>query len=326
MTTTQLDDGGVDLSALLGNDEEPLERALDGQTSGPLAVLGSPFGGRETVLARAADRLDARHVRFDADTSAADAVDALAGGPTVVEGCHHLYTRTVGGFGPLSRFLDALAETETTVVTGWNRFAWSYLDAVRDIEMVFPTHIETRGLSGEEIATFVEANATERPTFRRDEADESPFTVHRREVTVANRTVSVPLPALDRKALVARRADDLDPKTAAFERLAAVSDGNPGAALAIWKRCVDGDVRPTDIEAPDLDADLDRVAAFCLRILLSTERVDRATLADRIGPRTPRLLGRFARAGIVRSEDGTVRLQPAGVPAAVAVTERWGVL
>ncbi|MUV85780.1 hypothetical protein GJ631_04135 [Natronomonas sp. CBA1123] len=326
MTTTQLDDGGVGLSALLGDDEETFSRVVDGRTPGPLAVIGSPFGGRETVLARAADRLDARHVRFDADTSAADAVDALAGGPTVVEGCHHLYTRTVGGFRPLSQFLDSLAETETTVVTGWNRFAWSYLDAVRNVGTVIPTHVEINGLSGEEVATFVEANATERPTFRRDETDESPFTVRRHEVTVADRTVSVPLPALDRKAMVARRTEDLDPKTATFERLATVSDGNPGVALAIWKHCVDGDVRPTDIETLDLDADLNREAAFCLRILLSTEWVDRATLADRIGPRTPRLLGQFARAGVVTSEDGTVRLQPAGVPAAVAVTERWGVL
>jgi hypothetical protein len=326
MTTTQLDAGSVGLSVLLGDDEETFGRAVDGPTTGPLAVIGSPFGGRETVLARAADRLDAHHVRFDADTNADDAVDALAGGPVVVEGCHHLFTRTVGGFRPLSRFLDALAETETTAVTGWNRFAWSYLDAVRGIETVFPTHIEVGTLSGEDITEVVEANTTERPTFLRDETDESPLTVRRREVTVANRTVSVPVPALDRKAIVARRTEDLDPKTATFERLAAVSDGNPGAALAIWERCVDDEVRPTGIEAPDLDADLDREAAFCLRIVLSTERVDRGTLTDRIGPRTPRLLGQFARAGIVTSEDGTVRLQPAGVPTAIAVTERWGVL
>jgi hypothetical protein len=326
MTTTQLDDESVGLSALLGDDEETFRRAVDSRTTGPTAVIGSPFAGREAVLARAADRLDARHVRFDADTGVADAVDALDGGPVVIEGCHHLYTRTVGGFRPLSRFLDSLAETETTVVTGWNRFAWSYLDAVRNLGTVVPTHVETGALSGEELTTLVEANATERPTFRRDEADESPFTVRQREVTVANRTVSVPLPALDRKALIARRTEDLDPKTAAFERLAAVSDGNPGAALAIWARCVDEEVRPTDIEALDIEADLDREAAFCLRIVLSTERVDRSALTDRIGPRTPRLLGQFARAGVLTSEDGTVRLQPAGVPTAIAVTERWGVL
>lgn len=326
MTTTHLDDGSVGLSALLGDDEEPFEQAVESRTAGPIAVVGNPFGGRETVLGRAADRLDARHVRFGPDTDAVDAVDALAGGPVVVEGCHHLYTRSVGGFRPLSRFLDALAETETTVVTGWNRFAWSYLDAVRDIERVVPTHVETGRLSGEEIAALVEANATERPTFRRDETDESPLTVRRREMTVADRTVSVPVPALDRKAIVARRTEDLDPKTATFERLAAVSGGNPGTALAIWVRCVDDEIRPTDVEAPVFDGDLDREAAFCLRLLLSTERVDRVTLADRIGPRTPRLLGQFARAGLATSEDGTVRLQPAGVPAAIAVTERWGVL
>ncbi|MFW5963551.1 MAG: hypothetical protein ACOCQM_01705 [Natronomonas sp.] len=287
MTTTHLDDGSVGLSALLGDDEERFKRVLDGRTTGPIAVVGNPFGGRETVLARAADRLDARHVRFAPDTDAADAVDALAGGPAVVEGCHHLYTRRVGGFRPLSRFLDALAETETTVVTGWNRFAWSYLDAVRDIVTVVPTHVEIGRLSGEEIAALVEANATERPTFRRDETDERPLTVRRRETTVAGRTVSVPVPALDRKAIVARRTEDLDPKTATFELLAAVSGGTPGAALAIWARCVDDEVRPTDIEAPALDGDLDREAAFCLRVVLSTEQVDRATLTDRIGPRTP---------------------------------------
>ena len=327
--TVQLDDGSVGLSAFLGDDEATFEQVVGDRTAGPVAVVGSPFGGREAVLARAAERLDAPLVRFDAGTDAGDAVDAvgaLDGGPVVVEGCHHLYTREIGGFRPLSRFLDSLAETETTVVTGWNRFAWSYLDSVRDTGTVVPTHVEVDTLSAEAIAAVVEANTSRRPTFRREETDANPLTVRRRETTVAGRTVSVPVPAVDREALIARRTEDLDPKTAVFQQLASVSGGNPGAALAIWERCVDDEVRPTDIEAPKIDVDLDREAAFCLRLVLSTERVDRATLTERIGPRTPRLLGQFARADVLVSENGVVRLEPAGVPAAIAATDWRGVI
>lgn len=326
MATTQIGDGDVGLSAFLGEDEETFRRAVETDTAGPVAVVGSPFGGREAVLRRAAERLEAPLVWFDADTDPATAVDALAGGPVVIDGCHHLYTRSVGGFRPFSRFLDALAETERTVVTGWNRFAWSYLDSVRNVGNIVPSHVEVGGLSGAELAAIVEANTTQRPTFRRDDHERNLLTVRDHTVAVADRSVSVPVPAVDREALVARRTEDLDPKTATFERLAAVSDGNPGAALEIWERCVTEEVRPTDIEAPNITDELDREAAFCLRLVLSTERLDRAMLTDRIGPRTPRLIGRFARAGVLSSDDGVVRLEPAGVPAAIAATERRNVL
>lgn len=42
---------------LLGDDMGAVERALTGQSPGPLAVCSPPFGGRKRVLEQAADRL-----------------------------------------------------------------------------------------------------------------------------------------------------------------------------------------------------------------------------------------------------------------------------
>jgi len=76
---------------------------------------------------------------------------------------------------------------------------------------------------------------------------------------------------------------------------------------------------------PTSDRDLSREEAFCLRIVLAKERVDRAQLAD-IVDELDRVLGRLARDGLVTVEDGIVELVPTAVPTAVATTERGRIL
>ena len=91
---------GVDTSTLLGDEYDAFEAVVSGASSGPLAVIGPPFGGREVALDAAADRLDAVHVCLapgdDIDTLPAKLGDE----PVVIGGCHHLYKRGIGGFAP----------------------------------------------------------------------------------------------------------------------------------------------------------------------------------------------------------------------------------
>ena len=334
---------------------ETVDAVVDGNVRGPLAVVGSPFAGRRVILDHVAARLDATRVHVgpagpdlggatgeatadhpevevdrrvptgpDADDpGTAVAATVTAGAPTVVSGCHHLYTRRVGGFDPLEKCLDAVAGADATVVTGWNRYAWSYLAAVGDVDADVPERVDVGPVATDRLAELLLAQYGETPVFVDDERPDGLVTVRR--VSVAG--FEVPVPALDRLALAALldRDPDPDPRDVVFERLAAVSEGNVGIAVALWERSQGTEVRPGDIAGPDAIS-LGRETAFCLRVVLAKERVARSELEAVVGGDLERVLGRLRRAELVTVDDDTVALEPAAVPAAVAETERERVL
>ncbi len=332
--------------------QETLDAVVDGETRGPLAVVGSPFAGRRVVLDHLAARLDATRVHVgptgpdlaggtgemtadhadvgvdrqvptgpDADDPAGAVAKALTDGPTVISGCHHLYTRRVGGFDYLDEFLNAVAGAESPVVTGWNRYAWTYLAAVRDLGRTVPERVEVGPLDAAALSELLLARYDGVPTFERDDGSRGLFT--RREVSVAG--FDLPVPALDRAALAARRGDHPDARDVVFERLAAVSEGNVGVATALWERARGSAVRPSDV--PDVGQPaLDRETAFSLRVVLASERVHRAELAAVVGDGTERALGRLRRNDLVTVDGNWVSLSPAAVPTAVAETERERIL
>lgn len=106
----------VDVPTLLGDDHEAFESVLAGEVEGPVAVVGDPFSGRETVLDRAVRDLDATRIGLGPGDGIDEVRDGIEGGPVVVEDCQHLYERRVGGFGDLSAFLDDLAGVDTPEV------------------------------------------------------------------------------------------------------------------------------------------------------------------------------------------------------------------
>lgn len=312
---------GLEYDALL-DDPEAFEAALE-TAEGPIAVVGAPFAGRKRVLDRAEAALDATRERFGRSAAKERPVDDVGDWPLVVDDCQHLYDRRVGGFESLSAALDALAGTSEPVVTGWNAYAWSYLDAVRGVEDVFAHRFSVRGLPRDELASFVRSQTSSLPTFRQDEWDGDLVTMGER--SFGDGAVTVPFPVVDRDRLRASFETSDDPETSVFKRLASVADGNPGVALALWERSRrDGEIRPSDIDVPTID--LDHPGAFLLRILLSEGVVDATVLAERYGTAVERRLGRLEGAGIVTRDGETVRLEPAGVPGAVELTERRRIL
>lgn len=308
-------------TALL-EDTEAFEAALEA-AEGPIAVVGAPFGGRRRILDHAAAVLDVDHVALDPSANREALVEDLGNGPLVVDDCQHLHERRVGGFDSLSATLAALAKTSQPVVTGWNSYAWSYLDAVRNVEDVFTHRFFVRKLPSEALASFVRSQSASLPTFRHDERDADIVTLRERALGKGGLTVPVPVLERDRLRAVFETTDD--PETVVFERLAGAADGNPGVALALWERSrTGGEIRPSDIDSPSVD--LDHLDAFLLRVVLSQGVVTEAMLADRFGDDAERPLGRLERSGIVTRTEGAVRLEPAGVPAAIDATERRRIL
>jgi len=320
----QRPEDGVDPGALLGDDHDAFEAVLTGDDPGPLAVVGQPYSGRHRVLDTAAERLDAAQVELGPGDGIETPRRALGDGPVVVGGCQHLYRRAVGGFDALELFLDAVAAAEGPVVTGWNCYAWTYLTAVRAVKRAVPTRVAVGPVATAAIAELILGRYGQMPSFLTDDpGSDRLVTVRRYPVGWGDWTVSIPLPVPTSDG---SDPDSADPQDVVFERLAATAEGNVGVATALWEGQSGAAVRPSDIAPPEASSDLDREAAFCLRIILSKERVERAELDAVLGGGVDRLLAQFRRDGLVTVEKATVTLEPTAVPTAVDATDRGRIL
>jgi len=340
----------ADLWDALESVGDPLEPAVDeavelAREGVPVAVVGAPFGGRERVLERVADRLGARRVDLEPGTEVPPLGDAV-----VVGDAHHCYRRTVGGFDTLDTFLDRVARSEAPLVTGWNQHAWSYLMHARDVEASFEA-VAVPAVDRETMGALVQRWSPS-VTFRAPPAEaRGLFRVEHRPVTlpvVGER--DLPVPRVDLDALGHRDAEE-DPEAAVLRRLTELSGGNPGVARALWADCVaDGSptVDPTDLRTPVErvgerarerertqrergtsgagtptgadEAGIGRLEAFCCRLVLAGERLPRERLRESVRD-ADRLLGRLERRGFLTAGDEVVELRPAAVPDAVSVTD-----
>jgi hypothetical protein len=295
---------------LLLSEVTAFEAALDaGRT---IAVTGEPYAGRGSVLEYAADVLDTELIRLDPGEPAGRL--ELGAGPLVVDDCQQLYTRRVGGFDQLRETLTALLNSDQPVVTGWNTVAWVYLDRVEAIGDAFDEEISVQQLSADELEAYVRERR-EIPTIEGDDLGDS--VVSAEEYSAG--WVDLRVPKIDLGVLNDQIWPTPVPARAFFDRLRSLSRGNPGVALALLDQLDDEPVSPSDLTTPSVD--LDETGDFLLRLLLGSERADPGLLADRIGSRFERLVGRLDRAGITTRDGDSLVLTPLGVPTALERSE-----
>lgn len=304
-------------------DAEGLDDAL-AAPDGAVAVVADPFFDREAVLDHARRTLDAARVRLGPAT---ESVPTLDDGPVVVDDCHHLYARHVGGFDPLDRFLDRLASASCRVVTSWNRYSWNYLRAVRDLDDAFRHVVTLPSLSAERIAETIRDRDGALPTFE-DPPDgaASPITTATYEVPIPRRgpaSIRVPVVDVDYVTAWLDDRDRPDPETLVFQRLARLSNGNPGVASAVWDACVDSSaITSADFDLPVERTDPGDDAAAVLGVVVAKEAVTRDELCAVVpGASLDRALGTLVERGFVGTGDA-VTLRPDGLPSALALLDR----
>lgn len=309
----------LDCSTLL-EDVAAFEDALDGPA--PVAVIGEPFAGRELILDHATERLGAKRVVLTPSADASAVVDQIGSEPVVFENCQHLFDRRIGGFDGLAAALGAIAGADTPVVTGWNSYAWTYLDAVQDVGTDFEQY-PLEAIPRDALVEVIRSEVGSLPTFEAEELDETPYKTKRVELDWPDYDFSVPVP--DAVALKRRLTPISDPKRLVFSRLQSVSNGNPGVAVMLWNRCcTESTVAPSAIQLPSLDVDHD--GAFLLRLALAAETIHRELLEEWFGNRLDRYLGTFQRNNLLREDGRVVRIEPLGVPVAHEITNTKQIL
>lgn len=333
---------------------------LDRGTGTNVAVVAEPYAGRDALLEYAASLVDDEATRVRLAPSAADGepptlpdatatadgtqadggAEAAGGGETdpdrpgvlVVADCHHLFDRHIDGFATLDAFLDRLALSDPLVVTSWNRHAWRYLDAVRDVGDSFPVTVEVPPLSADQLRTVIESRfGPDLPavvdTGRAGRIEE--VVIERYEADLpGGRTVAVPYPSPNTAWLAARSVGGAEESLEAvvYEKLRRISGGNPGVAAAVWERSVrDGEIAPAYIEAPATGDEFDDDAAFLLWTLVATESADVDRLDALFQDRpVEAVLQRLVQQDLVTVTDRTATIDAASLPAAVTVLERRG--
>lgn len=309
-----------------------LDAALERYESGEsvaVAVLSPPLAGRERFLDHVEQRFDtARRIRLDPHRGATDARRWPTSGVLVVDDCQHLFTRRIGGFDVLDRFLEAVATFDGLVVTSWNSYAWGSLRVAKRLGQAFPVALSLDSLSGDELAARLadggdpEVGLEFQSVDDGNRTDEGLFDVRQTTLPFRGRQVSVPVPTVNSATVMrwrSRNHEESDDRVV-FGRVAELSGGNVGAAEAIVReRIRGGRLRLSELGTPLPIPQADGATDFLLQVVLTKERVTLDELDAVVDhPHLDRVLGELARAGLISLDSETAALEPRGL---VPVTE-----
>lgn len=295
--------------------------AFDTSRPSHIAVVANPFAGQnvlmEGLLRRHPDRVI--HIPFFSVVKSKDFLTQMTGHHDIVvmEHCHFLAMRKIGGFAMLDAFLDYLSTSERLFVTEWNSFTWSYLRATRHIDTFFPVTIELPDIDSKTLRPLIMSRYTEDIEFIEETVPsaEPIVSAHHRTVKLpfSQKSVTIPVLHLREGGGGSNGIHKVDPEEEAFDKIIRIADGNYGVAERIWNRSLDGNtVRVADIPAVPCAVNLDINESFLLTIILSMESVSMVDLAEIAGPEInlKQALFRLRNQGLVVEENRYFQIKP----------------
>lgn len=274
----------ADLQAAGLNDQfdaiqSAVETHLDGKVAN-IAVISEPFAGREIFLDYAESEFGAATGRITFDEVLTDGLPEFPNAEIVlVDNCQYLYQRQIGGFETLQSFLDHIATRDALYVTSWNRYAWTYLSAITDVGSAFPETIQIPRLDASQIGQLLQSyHGTPLPMFTESEEAGRLKTVDLswESKTVGGVSVSVPHLELNTEYVLSRSRTnaDVNVEGAVYQRIAKLSEGDPGVATALWEQSIDDDtISPRSVEEVSVSLETDRDEAFVLEVILTNEQI-----------------------------------------------------
>jgi hypothetical protein len=297
-----------------------------------IAIVSEPFSGSSELLGKVAgirpDNTTKIYLRSLAKDKTLFEALAKSGGIVLVDNCHFLYTRKIGGFQILDNFLNFIASSSNTFITTWNIYSWNYLSTLFPLQQIFPLKIELPKLNSQDLKGMIMSSCEWEMSFEEEQTIQEEkilqFTRIPIEVKPLKRTLQVPVPAFDYTALksrlperfkVSNKKETVSVEEKVFNRLLDYSEGNPGAAKAIWMRSVprtEGAIKPGDIIKPQYKIDLNYDQAFLLYIILCMERVSIEELNGIIDPNANvnRSVHDLERTGLISVENELLSIMP----------------
>lgn len=266
--------------------ESAVENHLDGGVAN-IAVVSEPFAGREVFLDYAEQEFGAATGRMRFDEFVTGELPEFPNAEIVlVDNCQYLYQREIGGFDMLKRFLDHIGTREALYVTSWNRYAWAYLTAVTDVDVAFPETIQIPRLDASQVGNLLRAHhGTPLPMFEEAQGTGRMKTLDLdwQRLQIGNRGLPVPMPEFNTEYVFSRfRTDaEVDVEAVVYQRIAQLSEGDPGVATIIWDESVrDDTISPSYLASVDQPIVTSPEEAFLLEVVLTNESIAFEHLAE----------------------------------------------
>lgn len=320
-----------------GLDEQfaAVERAVEAHREGSLsnvAVVAEPFAGRGALLDYGEELLEEETVvRRGFEAPMTDALPEFQDADAyVLDDCHYLFQRTIGGFEAVEAFVDRMARSDALFLTAWNRYAFSYLEAVREIERVFPRVVQVPDFDADQLADVIgSVFGPDLPEYveRGSEGHIKSVEWTRYPIDLpGGRSVGLPVlkPNPEYVKAWASRETEKSTEAVVLEKIRRASGGNLGVAADLWARSVtDGEIATGDVRAPDPTFEMDEGGALLLWMVVSMERVPRATLEETLTDvPVDSVVQHLVERGVVDLDGEAVVLTPQGFRPAVAELRR----
>jgi hypothetical protein len=322
-----------------------IQEALDAFAAGrktAIALISEPFAGRTTLLT-AIEAMISQQITKLALAAPVTDKDALAlpeepAQIVLIDNCHFLYLRTIGGFRVIKEFLDSIASAPHLFITTWNLFSWNYLDQVINIGRYFPIQLSLPKFSTPEIKGLILSG------YREGEIEflEDGTTENKRIVTIGHYpltfkplkkplSLSVPIPHIDfnwLKFRLSRKREEKKAEDIIFETITRIANGNLGVAKLLWAKSLQyPTIKPSYVQECSFKIELDYTESFTLYTILAMESINEEELAAVTGERKlDTILYRLAQQGLITREKGYYHPNPAALSCIEGHLKRVGVI
>lgn len=272
---------------LWANEIDTLLNSIDEGLSGKprhIAIISEYLAGKEDLASKIECVHSGRTVRIRLE-SFVDDISILSNLPEkdiyVVENCHFLAQRKINGFHILSQFIDLVSQNNKIWVTTWNIHSWRYLSAVQGINSLFSVQIPLSQKNYEILRDFILSQHTSSVFYVIDTPVPRRLIIVRKnlkyEIPFLHDTYSMMMYSIRFRliwAIFRGKSHEVEPDELIFQRLAQISNGNPGIALQIWEKSLDAwEIRMSAMSPPSLAGILNSDTAYVLSLLLSLETV-----------------------------------------------------
>lgn len=297
--------------------------AYTGESPAHIAVIAEPFAGQSMLMQQIIRFYPHRvtHLPFYSVVRNTGFLDTMRRTEDIVlvEGCHFLALRRIGGFAMLDAFLELLSTSEKLFITGWNGFAWSYLNAVTRLEEHFPVAIRLPRIENATLKAMI-LSQYDRPILFVDDTppqEKRRFSIERRLVDLpfSDSPVALPWPKIAPRPGASGDATEAAgaAEDAIFDRINRIALGNYGVALRIWERSLESDtVRMSSIPANPCTVSLTIDEAFLLAVILSMESISFGDLEEiaHTDIDVRQVLYRLRVQGLIEEERDSYRVKP----------------
>lgn len=322
---------------------ERVQNALTDFESGQkldIAIISEPFAGRTTLIT-ATEKMAAHKVTKRAFSSIVKNKEELLSpeqpqGIVIIDNCHFLYLRTIGGFDILEDFLKSILSSNNLFITTWNLYSWNYLDEVLNIGQFFPIQLKLAKFTTSELKELILSGYKENELEFFDDVtaeEKRVITFFRYPVTIKQRekTINIPLFKInfDRlKFRLSRKEEEKKAEDIIFEMISRVSNGNPGVAKVIWEKSLEyPTIKPSYVKDCYSKIELDYSASFILYVILSMESINKEELVEITGEiKVDKILYRLSQQGLITVDNGYYKIRPEALHCVVDYLKRSRVI